>query len=283
MIVNPHKITRKDCYLIIQKLLKAFRDTGLESVISFLVYGAYLGKWRNGLSDLDGIIYFPNRGPLDKDLRPAITEFQARIRQVYKESNALRYGHFFADIFVIDEFHGKDGRFMIFDRDFKVFDEKEVARRGSQTYRKLLCGRNFISHLRLLSLRSSTEQELALGLHKLRNYLFFEIPRQFSDDLFVQTAEVIKFLKILPRAITIILDEPIEKQPRNLSSVRGYLSHIDYEPLVRLWRQASEYEALLEVIRNWHRPGNEDFIKCLECYEQTLQAIVTHEPMRGVA
>lgn len=279
-----YKVTRNDCSLVIEELIRIFKTAGLENEISLLVYGSYFEVWNNGMSDLDAMIYF-SQIPLGPPMRSKIQTLQSEIGRLYKKFKFLKNGHFFADVFVLDSLHGSDGRFMIFDQGF--IDRILIGRAQgikihteTQTKHSVLFGRDFVEDLNPVSLRHQDEFELAIGLCKLRNYLFFEIPRQEVDLNYAKDI-IMKFFKILPRTVAIIIREPLINTPEVLKSLRDYFEDIDFAPLVNLWHKMKSRKLQEEYIRSWHKYGNSNFLKCLECYEKVLKKLVQHESMRS--
>lgn len=267
-----HKITREDGDFIINRLVKILNKTGLGQEVDFAAYGSYFENWRDGLSDIDGIFCFSKRPPLHSDLEQKIKAFQAEIAILYEDLPFLKLDIYLYDIFILDQFNGQDGRFMMFDADWMETFWKYSARQivhGSYS---------FLRNLNPVSFRNQNEFELALGLHKLRNYLFFEIPRLPSEMLLPYAKSVLKFFKVLPRATTIITHMPMAK---NLSALEQIFKNIDYSSLRKLWGKTSDYDMLDDYLREWHEPGNDSFIDCLKCFEATLEELVKNYPMRS--
>lgn len=267
-----HKITCEDGGFIINRLVKILNKTGLGQEVDFAVYGSYFETWHDGLSDVDGIFYFTKRPPLHPDLEQKIKAFQAEIAILYKDLPFLKSNLYLYDIFILDPLNGRDGRFMMFDSDwmeaFWKYSSWQIAH-GSDS---------FLRNLNPVSFRNQNEFELALGLHKLRNYLFFEIPRLPSEMLLPYAKSVLKFFKVLPRVTTLIAHRPMAK---NLSALEQIFQDIDYGPLRKLWDKTSDYDLLDAYLREWHEPGNNSFIDCLKCFEATLTELVKNYPMRS--
>ena len=255
----------------------------MSDEVSFLVYGSYLGNWRVGLSDLDGIIYFRRRLPLDIAIRPNILAFQKEIRKLYQEIDFLKEGRFFADVFVLDYLHASDCRFVVFDEYFVPFNPKRAGGFGREVGYKMFLGPDFVDILRphLVLLADSKELELAFGLQKLRNYLLFEIPRPALEVSPAYQKEVAKCLKILPRNVKFILDESTAVSPQNLNSVRKWLGDIDYAPLAGFVEACSSPEKLEEFLSGWHKSDDQTFIRNLECFEKTLERLVKNAPKKS--
>ena len=263
-----HNATREDCGKVIFDLVKILHRSNLIKDIDFIVYGSYFEKWQDGLSDLDGMFYFHSKLPLD--LREKIGIFQNEISILYKEMPFIKPGQFLYDIFILDPLHGKDGRFMVFDEDWiKTFWE--------HTAWELIKGEVFVENLNPVAFRNQNEFELALGLHKLRNYWLFEIPRGPAEMSVAYAAGVLKFFKVLPRTTTIITGRPMAQEPKPLEK---YFKSINFEPLVKLFEETATYESQKIYLRKWHEPQN-SFIECLECFEATLIELVKNYPMRS--
>jgi len=280
-----YKITRKDCTLIIEELIKIFKKAGLDNEVSMLVYGTYYTVWRDGMSDFDAMIYF-SRPLLDLSLRSKIQTLQSEISRLYKKFKFLKNGHFFADVFILDSFHGSDGRFMIFDQGF--IDRILIGRSQgikihteTQTKHSIVFGSDFTENLNPVYLRHQDEFELAIGLCKLRNYLLFEIPKPQSHADLVYAKDAMKFFKILPRNTAIIIGEPLSRTIQELRALRNYFDNVDFGPLMHLEQKTKDKKSQEKYILGWHRRGNSDFIECLECYESILEKLVKKEPMRS--
>lgn len=267
---SSHRATRNDCGKIILDLVKILYKSGLTGNVDFIAYGSYFEKWRNGLSDLDGMFYF-SKLPLDPSLRKSIGLFQKEIAVLYQEMPFLKPGQFLYDIFILDPFHGHDGRFIVFDRDWiEVF--------WKYTKWKIIHGKIFVSELNPVAFRNQNEFELALGLHKLRNYWLFEIPRAPSEMSLIYAANIIKFFKVLPRTATIITGRPMAQEPQPLET---YFPNINFEPLIKLFEETETCESQDAYLQKWHEPGNHSFIECLLCFEDTLIELVKNFPMKS--
>ena len=269
--MRAHRITKKDCCFMIDFIIGALKKSGLANEVDFIVYGSYFEIWRDGLSDLDGIFYFSKHSPLHPDLRPKIKEFQSQITLLYKELPFLKAGQYLYDIFVFDSFHGNDGRFLMFDADW-------INAFWQRTSWRLVHGQMFMDKLKPVMWRNQNEFELALGLHKLRNYLLFEIPRSPSDMLMSYAISVSKFFKVLPRVATLITNKPMAK---SLSELEQIFEDIDYSPFRELWEKTSNCDTQKTYFRRWHEPGDTTFIRCLECFEATLISLVLHYQRRS--
>jgi len=269
--MKMHKITRKDCCFMIDFIIDALKKSGLADEVDFIVYGSYFEKWRDGLSDLDGIFYFSKRAPLHPDLRPKIEIFQAQITLLYEKLPFLKASQYLYDIFVFDFFHGTDGRFLMFDADW-------INAFGQHTSWQLIHGQMFMNELRPVTWRNQNEFELALGLHKLRNYLLFEIPRLPADMLMPCAKSVSHFFKVLPRVATLIIDKPMAKSLEELEII---FEDIDYGAFREFWKETSDCDSQEAYFRRWHEPGNTSFIRCLECFEATLISLVSHYQRRS--
>lgn len=267
---SSHKATREDCGKVIKALVKILNQSGLSENVDFIAYGSYYHKWHDGLSDLDGMFYF-SKLPLDLSLREKIRTFQKEIGFLYKEMPFLKPGQFLYDIFILDSFHGSDGRFMIFDEDWiKAF--------WKYTSWQLIHGNMFVDKLKPAAFRNQNEFELALGLHKLRNYWLFEIPRPPSEMSLEYAISILKFLKVLPRTTTIITGRPMAQNPRLLEK---YFKEINFAPLIALWEKTSTCESQKTYLQEWHKPNNNNFIACLECFEATLAELVKNYPAKS--
>lgn len=266
-----HKTTRNDCEKVIERLLKIFSKSGLKNKISFFVYGSYFERWREGLSDLDAMIYFSFKDPLKCLSQANVSELQAAVRDIYKEFPFTKTGHFFADVFILDELHGTDGRFFI-------FDKEKIDGFKTQADAKLMLGQPFLNKLKPVSLRHEQEIELAHGLHNLRNYLFFEIPRGATPESLSKARGILKYFGILPRRVSIINGGPMIKTP-DVFKKYDYLKRIDYAPFMDFWENTSNPNKLEIFIKKWHKPNSDVFRKCLECFEKTLIALVKNTQM----
>ncbi|MFC1756644.1 hypothetical protein ACFLZC_00580 [Patescibacteria group bacterium] len=267
-----YKVTRKDCQRVIGELIRIFKEVELSNEIDFLVYGTYFGKWRNGLSDLDGVLSF-SKSFIDPQLRFKILAFQMKMRELYENIEFLKTGHFFADVFVLDKELVEDGRFMIYD---KGFIDRIV---NGQTKQAVLFGEDFVRKLNPVSLRHQDEFELAAGVQKLRNYLLFEIPKPVNIIDLNCAIGVTKFFKILPRTVAIILGESLISTIEEMTKLRNYLEEIDYSYLERFFEASFDPDFIVEHIRSWHEIGNEAFLDYLVCFEKVLQAVIKNESM----
>lgn len=270
--MTAHKITKQDCRFMIDFIVNALKKSGLADEVDFIVYGSYFETWRDGLSDLDGIFYFSKRAPLHLDLRPKIETFQTQITLLYEELPFLKTSQYLYDIFVFDSLHGSDGRFIMFDTDW-------INAFWQRTSWRLVHGRMFMNKLKPVTWRNQNEFELALGLHKLRNYLLFEIPRSPSDMLMPCAKSVSHFFKILPRVTTLITNKPMAK---SLLELERAFKNIDYGPFRELWKKTSNYDSQEVYFRHWHEPGDNTFIRCLECFEATLNSLMLHSQMKSL-
>src|SRR3989344_4151886 len=125
-------VRREDCEEVVASLLAALRKAGLAEQISFAVYGSYFGSWRDGISDLDAIMYFHRSGLALPELRTHIIDFQTAVRALYERFPFLAHSHFFTDVFVLDRFHAADCRFVVFDTDFMVFHPDQRHKFGER-------------------------------------------------------------------------------------------------------------------------------------------------------
>lgn len=280
-----YKVTRNDCSLVIEELIRIFKTAGLDSEVSLLVYGTYYTVWRDGMSDLDAMIYF-SHPLLDLSLRSKIQTLQSEIGQLYKKFKFLKNSHFFTDVFILDSFHCSDGRFMIFDQGF--IDRILIGRAQgikihteTQTKHSIVFGPDFVENLNPVSLRHQDEFEMAIGLWKLRNYLLFEIPKPQSHVDLSYAKDVMKFFKILPRNTAIIIGEPLARTMQELRTLRNYFDDVNFGPLIHLEQKTRNKKSQEKYILGWHRRGNSDFIECLKCYEGILEKLVKKEPMRS--
>lgn len=281
-----YKITKDNCAAVISELIKSFISAELEGQVSLLVYGSYFSKWRDGVSDLDAMVYF-HKTSLYETLLHKIALLQEKVGLIYKKFEFLKTGHFFSDVFVLDRLHGTDGRFLIYDKGFidrMLFDRVRGAKIQitTQTKYSVLFGDNFISELNPVSLRHQDEYDLTLALCKLRNYLFFEIPKGPAKMDFTLAKEMVKCFKILPRNISIILGEKMVTTPNALKSLRNYFMAINYEPLENLWEKNNDSDFQEEYLESWHEHNNVTFVKCLICYEETLQQLVANLSTRSL-
>ncbi len=267
---SNYKLRKDDCRAVIEKLIEIFKETGLGDEVSFFVYGSYFDEWRDGLSDLDAILYFCHI-PTEQFFRSKIEAFQSAMRSLYEELPFAKNEHFFADVFIQDAFHGSDGRFYI-------FDKEKTEGFKTQNDAKMVFGRPFLNEIRPVSLRHEQEIELAHGLHWLRNYLFFEMPKGETPESLSKARNLLKFFRILPRRVSIINDDVMTKTP-DIFKKYDYLKHIDYSSLMVLWENTGDVDKLENFIKQWHEPGNTIFRDCWECFEKTLVALVKNTPM----
>lgn len=274
MPVQSHKITRQDCGLIIDRLISILNEVGLgqEQEVGFVVYGSYCEKWREGLSDLDGMLYFSGLPPLHLALRPKIKAFQAKIAGLYEEFPFLKSGHYLSDVFILDSLHASDGRFMIFDCDF-------MYEFWHYTSYQFFQDTKFVGSFNPVRLRNQHEFELATGLHKLRNYLFFEIPRLPQEMSLPYATEVLKSFRVLPRVATRLAGKHMAK---SLADLEHCFEGINYLSLRDLWIEAANYDSQNRYLRAWHEPESTAFIDCLECFELTLAELIRNYPMKSV-
>lgn len=266
-----HKITREDCKFMIDFLARALRESGFGKVVDFIAYGSYYETWRDGLSDLDGIFYFSGFSPINQSLRPQIRAFQKQVALLYKKMPFLKPGSCLYDIFILDSWHSRDGRFIMFDKEWVDVFWKYTAW-------ELIHGTMFMDGLNPVSLRNQNEFELALGLHLLRNYLFFEIPRPPQEMSLAYAKGILKSFRVLPRVATFITGKPMARSPYVLSR---YFKEIDYSSFNILWSSTVDLESQEVYLKKWHEPGNDTFIECLECFELTLAELVKNYPMKS--
>lgn len=263
--------TKMDCAKVTDELVAILKQV-MGNEVDFLVYGAYLGIWRNGLSDLDGMIYFRNSMPLYPSTKSRMFELRAKISQLYEKFPFLKKGKFLADIFMLDYLHGSDGRFMIFDSGFF----RELKGKYNVVY-----GEDFIKKLNPVSLRMQEEFQLAIRIQRLRHYFIFETLRPAEEMSWGYAEEVLKYLRALARDITFILNNKMISDPRALIGLRSWLSHIDFLPIICLWENTNDPQSLDKYLESWHDAGRNVFIDCLECYEKTLEAVVRNSPMKS--
>lgn len=271
MTRTNHKITRQDCDAVITYLCDALRESGLSYEVDFIVYGSYVKTWKDGLSDLDGMLYFFSTFPPLSPTRSEILKFQNMIAHLYEEMPFLESGKYLYDLFILDALHGADGRFVMFD---EVFVQ---CLRGDGSWR-LVHGTPFLDRLRPVSLRNQDEFELALCLHKLRNYLLFEIPRSPATMSVPHASAMVKFFKVLPLDVTRILHRPVT---RDVSALEQLFGHINYGPLRELWDKTMDHDSYAAYIRGWHETGGTKFIDCLHCFELTLAELVRGFQMKS--
>lgn len=263
--MDRYEVTKDDCTLVINELIKIFEKTGLDKNVSLLVYGSYFDSWRKGLSDIDAILYFNNEIPF-YCLNKEVDLFQKEINVLYDKLPFTRECHFFEDIFIIDKFHALDGRFLF-------HDKEKIEGFKKQADARLVYGREFLNEFNPVELRNEQEQELAWGLCRLRYYLFFEIPKPTSDCDFNHFKHMLKFLKILPRRISLINGGPMDKT-LNVFKHYEYLWNINYSPYIELWEETSSLSRLEEYFKKCHEKESATFRDCLKCFEQTLEAVV---------
>ncbi len=270
---KEHRITRNDCLMIIEKLISILRDAGLGDDFDFIAYGSYFSGWRDGLSDLDAILYFKNSSFVKLMSKDRIHKIQSGLTALYENIAFLKTSNFFADVFILDKFHGRDGRFIMFDLGF-IERLKIINKNYTVVY-----GNNFLDKLKPVFLRHQDEFDLALGLHKIRNYLLFEIPRLISRPFPPSTKEALKFLKTLGRTANIVLNEPINPIREGFDSLSRKFPHIDYAPMYDLCQKTLNSNALQEYLEDWH---NGSFVDCWFCWEQTLATMVKNFPARSL-
>ena len=271
-MLDKYKLTKDDVGLAIEELINIIKKVGLENEVSLFVYGSYFDEWRKGLSDLDAIIYFWNKPPLDLSLEKNIASFQSEIRRLYENFDFIRRtDHFFSDLFVLDSLHAADGRFF-------TYDKEKTESFQKQNDCKLVFGDPFLHHARPVYLRHEQESELATGLHRLRNYLFFEIPRPPDTVSLGLASHLLKFFRILPRRVSIMNGDNIIKGPEALKKY-PYLKNIDYSSFMEMWEKTSDIDKVEDFLKEWHAPGNTIFLDCLRCFEETLLALIKNVPM----
>lgn len=267
---NNYKIKKNDCRLAIKGLNEILKEIGLEKEASFFVYGSYFGKWRDGLSDLDAIIFF-NQLPINLYLTGKVKSFQSAVKKLYEKLPFTKYESFFDHVFILDKFHATDGRFFIFDKE-KIDSFRSKEKDG------LVFGQPFLDKVRAVSLRHEQEMELAMGLHSLRNYLFFEIPKGGTFETLSKAKSILKYFRILPRRVSIINGGEMNSSP-DVFKQYNYLNDIDYSPFLTLWENTNDFDKLEFFIKQWYIPGNTIFKDCLECFEKTLVKMVQNTPM----
>lgn len=268
-------ITKQVAERVLDFLLESLFKAKLDKEVDFLVYGSIYGNWHDDLSDLDGVMFFKNYSPIDPMLKEGLSYFQERIKKLYDNFPDIKTG-FLTDIFVVDGFHGQDGRFVF------PFDNDWVRVFWKNTKYTFVHGARFISSVKTVFLRNQNEFELAVGLNALRNYLLFELPRTPETMSLFHAKSILKFLKVLPRTSTIILELPVSHQPSELNKVWKHFSQIDFSSLISMSHQTTEYFDTIRYLKSWHTDsGKKHFIDCLYCFEQTLKALVQHAPMRS--
>jgi hypothetical protein len=225
------------------------------------------------LSDLDAIMYFPmHESPLHPELTEPLKIFHSLMAVLYDQMPFLKPGDL-ADVFIIDDFHGQDGRFMMFDRDWTD------AFHNYSKWKPEIGSAEFMTRMSPVNLRNQNEFELALGLHLLRAYLFFEIPRG-PDKMSIPYAKgIAKFFKVLPRTASIITHNPMVKSPQKLLPI---FPQIDFSALNEFWVKMSDCDTEEAYLKSWHEPENPTFINCLECFEAVLADLVNNHPARSV-
>lgn len=265
---SKHLITRQDCTNIIHKITNSLCRFTTKTAVDFLIYGSCHSEWRDGLSDLDGILYFRDKRPSHPAIRDAFFNFQHSLALMYEEINFLS-PDFFADIFIIDELHGSDGRFMVLDKGFLE----------RPNYYQEVLGVNFLNKLRGVSLRNQDEFYLSHGLHKLRNYLMFETPINVSRMSLGSAKDALKYLLVLPREASKVLGVPTFRFPDAVTVLQSFFPNINYDSIWKLKEKSLNYNALMYCLRSWHEKGNDEFINAVECFELTLSSIVVKNAM----
>lgn len=267
-------VTKDDCRKIIDALIAIVQMSFPDTPFSFMAYGSYLRKWRVGLSDLDGIIYFHESPFSEIATSPALERLRLRMRVLYQEMPFLKASGFLADVRILDRFHGRDGRFVVHDADsFRMF---LVPGRYA-----IVHGNDFVPSLRPMSLYNLDEFDLASGLQCLRKYLFFELPKTGGDISINERKNALKFLRTLPRIVSKILEKPADPIYEGLDLLSRHFPGIDYQPLRDLDTIAQDYDQLENFLTSWHGSGAESFINCWRCHEKTLEALVAAMPAKS--
>lgn len=271
---SRYKITRRDCEMVLQGTVSILKKIFHADNFGMLAYGGYAGKWANGLSDLDAMLYFKHILLSSAIFVNRVQKFQLEMARLFEEINFLRTSNFFADVFIFDKMHGCDGRFLCLDKGF--IERLLVINKNYE----MIHGKFFLGDLDPVSLRQQEEFDLSVGLHKIRNYLFFEIPRLTNQQPVPQTKDVFKFLKVLPRSASIVLGKPINPIKEGLDFLSELFPIIDYAPLYQLYYASINCEALDAYLTSWHKPENRIFIDCWRCYETTLYMMLKY-PMKS--
>ncbi|KKS80339.1 MAG: hypothetical protein UV54_C0009G0005 [Candidatus Beckwithbacteria bacterium GW2011_GWA2_43_10] len=259
-----YKTTKKDCELVIQRIIEIFGGVIAPSSFDLIVYGSYAtDNWRDGASDLDSILYFKQGSFSEIFSAQDIAKIQLGITELCEKMSFLQKANFFSDVFILDKFHGDDGRFVIYDKGF-IHRLLVVNKNYSVVW-----GNDFLSLLSPVSLRHQEEFQLAIYLQEIRKFLIFEMPR-LSLLTIREIPEVYKFLKTLPRFVHIILGKPINSIKEGLDSLCKRFPDIDYDPLYKLEKAERS------------KKSSFNFIDCWQCYEKTLMALVANSPMRSV-
>ncbi len=267
-------VSKTDCENVVKKLV-AILEVFIPKKFDLIAYGSYAENWRDDFSDLDAILYFKN-GLLPEIVSTIqIHQIQRALARLYEEITFLKKSNFFADVFILDEFHGADGRFMIYDTGF--IHRLLVTNKNYS----IVWGNNFLKNLSPVSLRHQEEFQLSMYLQEIRNYLIFEIPRlAFNPHLYSQ--KIYKYFATLPRFASIVLGSPINRIKDGLDFFARRFPYIDYKPLDELhfWESKGR-EALHKYLANWSALGNCLLIDCWRCYELTLAAIARTSPARS--
>lgn len=268
-------ISRDQCARVIEDLLGIFKKILPHRLASFLVYGTFLGQWRPGLSDLDSMLYFKGSF-LDISKVILSGELQSGLKELYQEFPFLGDGNFFSDVFIMDELHGHDGRFMVHDADsFNMFFIPFPER-----YR-IMHGYDFLSELKPMSLRNQDELYLSGGLQMIRNYLLFELPKPIGGDSSFAQKESVKLFRVLPRIVSKIVEEPRDPIPEGIALLEVRFPEIDYRPLRQLWETSREYYSQKRFFETMHDAGKQLFLDCWLCYEETLAQLVKKSPAKS--
>ncbi len=272
--MNKSKFTKKDCEKAISRIVKIFGKSLGDSSFSFMVYGSYINTWRNGMSDIDGIIYFKKTSFLkilsDKNLK----KIHLNLRNLYKKIPFSKTPGFLSDIRVLDSIHGSDGRFMIHDSlSFKTLLTPDKV--------LMIHGNNFTKDLNPVSLFNLDEFNLAMGLQSLRNYLIFELAKTKTEASKGADENALKTLRVLPRIATKMLGESSYSISDGLDTLQRHFPKINYQPLRDINNIVEDYAKLDKYLASWHDTGVESFINCWRCYEETLISLMTTLPMLG--
>jgi hypothetical protein len=268
--------TKNDCERVIESLISIIEESFPKLKFSFMVYGSYLREWRIGLSDLDGIIYF-HESPFSEIVNSSsFKKLRLLMSALYSDMPFLKNTGFLSDVRILDQLHGRDGRFMIHDAtSFKMF-----LTPGNYA---IVHGEDFIPKLNPMSLFNFDEFDLASAMQCLRKYLFFELPKKGEYISIIERKNAFKFFRTLPRITSKLLGEPIDSIPEAINLLCHYFPNIDYEVLREMDYFAQHFWELEELLNSWHYGdrGFGMFILGWLCHEQTLEALVNSMPAKG--
>lgn len=266
-MANYFPVTKNDCKMVIKALIKILQRSFPDTPFSFMVYGSYLQKWRVGLSDLDGIIYFHESPFSEITSSFALERLWSGIKTLYQEMPFLKTSEFLADVRILDQLHGQDGRFMIHDAlSFRMFLTPDRY--------AIVHGIDFVPDLRPMSLYNLDEFDLACALQCLRKYLFFELPKTYDEISKNEQKKALKYLRTLPRIVSKILEEPADPLPKGLNLLSQRFPYINYRPLRNLNMIAQDYDKLENFLISWHESNAESFVACWRCHDKTLDALI---------